>query len=107
MEFWNLFTSFTRHIFVDSAELLYLNLLSGKFDALEIGEESKEVAMELLTQVSWESDQISSIADAKRRIYELLGFEYLAPQKSTKSSVKRAAIDELDSYETLVKEAGY
>jgi hypothetical protein len=91
---------------LDAAELLYLNVLSGKFETLGTSSSRDELG-DLLTEVSWESDNVESISEGKRKAFSLIGLDYTAPTKATnKSATKKAAVDELDSYETLVKEAG-
>jgi hypothetical protein len=90
-----------------TAELLYLNVLSGKFDSCRMSDKEKEELMDLLIQVSWESDNKVQIANGKRRTYELIGLTYVPPKLNLSTHATRNAVDELDSYETLVKEAGY
>lgn len=91
---------------LDAAELLYLNVLSGKFETLGTSSSRDELG-DLLTEVSWESDNVESISEGKRRAFSLIGLDYTAPAKTTnKPAAKKSAVDELDSYETLVKEAG-
>lgn len=84
-----------------------MNVLSGKFDTLGISEEAKDALGERLTQLSWESDQTQQIIDGKRGVYEMLGLHYVAPKEAPKVIGRgKPVTDELDSYETLVKEAG-
>lgn len=114
-------------VYADCAELLYLYFL-GDDDAVDSSpdlqsttkffrtQEQLQEVLHVLSSVSWDSeDDRTLIIAARWSITDMLGFD-LAPVRAlsvahdalmSKGALKSSGPDELDSYEALVRDAGY
>lgn len=84
---------------------MYLHALSGKFACFGLSENSLNDLVDVLIATSWEIDNKTVISGGKRKVYEILGLNYTTTGRKADSKVVVVA-DELDSYESLVREAG-
>lgn len=98
----------------DGAEVLYLLFLSVSPDRLKRGEDSSSSSAiqahcsEVLLSTAWDSDDADMVFAAMNDILQTLGFECVArAAPSQTKGARQQTADELDSYETLVRDAGY
>eukprot|EP00981_Chlorochromonas_danica_P003319 scaffold644_cov168-Ochromonas_danica.AAC.11 len=93
---------------IDCAESVYLLFLSPPQSLVSLSGEI-ERSSEIVLSVVWDREDIEAVREATNTILEILGFPILQLSDifsgRTKASAKKA--DELDSYEALVREAGY
>lgn len=88
-----------------TAEQLYLRLM----ELEDMSDDSHEGALEKLSGVVWDDDDLKKVREERDTIAKLLGVT--APTAASSSNIKgetrRQASDDLESYASLVKEAGY
>lgn len=106
-----LFTFLTRfcfiysgfHPYIGAAEAIYIALLT-YFDQCDIYDIN--LASELVVSVEWDKDDKPYLLENKMKIAEIFGFSELAVGSNKSDKKVKSKADELDSYESLVREAG-
>ena len=88
---------------IGAAELTYMCLLSN-FNVCS--DYDMASASEIITSTEWDRDDKIYLLENKRRLMSILGMQYSVENNNVKSNRKNSKKDELDSYESLVREAG-
>jgi len=73
---------------------------------VETEEELNKVSS-ILVETAWEAPSIDIARKKRTEISGLVGMELNIKAKAGASTAKKVVADELDSYESLVREAGY